>query len=329
MSNADLEARLRSYYGRYRPDDSTTLVLAARTHLDEIRSRPARGFWSARGIAAGLVVAVLAVVMAAGGLLVVLGGLPASQAGPSGAASASAPASAVAGTISKSQAAAALKDFVGHDIGSVTVEGPSPWGGGRAYEIMGTVPNPISGRVDAVTGKVVSLMLSVPETTTVNLTPAQAEAAASAFFKAHDIPVEGLTATVKLEDHGCCKLYSVEWVRVENGARTPDSRLAQVDPSNGTVFSFSIFSEPYGPVASPSIGRDQAITLATAAGGLTKPKLEAAELLIVSGSAYAGTGWSGRLVWSIQLSDDSKGYVSAVWVYVDGVTGETMIAGRG
>jgi hypothetical protein len=78
MSNADLEARLRSYYGRYRPDDSATLVLAARTHLDEIRSRPAPRFWSAHGIAAGLLVAVLAVVMAAGGLLVALGGLPSS-----------------------------------------------------------------------------------------------------------------------------------------------------------------------------------------------------------------------------------------------------------
>jgi hypothetical protein len=228
------------------------------------------------------------------------------------------------------QAAASLKDFVGHDLGPVTIEGPSPWGGGSAYEIIGTAADPMSGRVDAATGKVVSLMLSVPETTTVNLTPAQAQAAASAFFKAHDISVEGMTSTVKLEDHGCCKLYSVEWVRIENGARTPESRLAQVDPSNGTVFSFSIFSEPYGPVASPVVGRDEAIALATAAGGLAKPKLEAAELLVVSGSAYVSTGWSGRLAWSIQLSDDtSNDYVSAVAVYVDAVTGETMIVGRG
>jgi hypothetical protein len=46
-------------------------------------------------------------------------------------------------------------------------------------------------------------------------------------------------------------------------------------------------------------------------------------------TATSSPVWGGRLVWSVQLSDDSQGYVSVAWVYVDAVTGETVIAGRG
>jgi Zn-dependent metalloprotease len=131
---------------------------------------------------------------------------------------------------------------------------------------------------------------------------------------------------VKLEDHGCCKLYSVEWEHIVNGVTLPDSRLAQVDPATGNVFSFSDQRVASGPVPSPKIARDEAIRLATVASGLTTPKLEDAHLMLTGTSSPV---WGGRLVWSVQLSDDSQGYVSAAWVYVDAVTGETVITGRG
>lgn len=160
----------------------------------------------------------------------------------------------------------------------------------------------------------------------VKLTPAQAQAAAEAFFKVHDISIDGLTPTVKLEDHDCCKLYSIEWDRILAGVLLPDMRLAQVDPATGNLFSLSDRRVPYGPVPSPKIARDEAIRRATAASGLTTPKLEDAHLMLAETSSPILVG---RLVWSVQLSDDSQGYVSGTWVYVDAVTGETVIAGRG
>jgi hypothetical protein len=330
MSDPDLESRLQSHYRRFRPDDSTRLLLAAETRLDEIRRQPGGTRWRRRGLAFGLVAAAAVVAVVAGGIF--LGSSRATPAATSAASTTSATvtASPSARVISKADAVAALKAFLGRDPGQVTVNDPTAAAGGQAYQIMGT-PDGVFGeaRVDVSTGRVISLILTVPATTTVKLTPVQAQAAATAFFKAHDISIDGLTPTVKLEDHGCCKNYAVEWVRIENGVTFPESVQADVDPSNGTVYSFIEYRAPYGPVASPTIDRQKAIELATTASGLTKPKIEAVQLEVISAPAYAGTGWNGRLVWSVQLSDDSQGYVAAAWVYVDAVTGETMIAGRG
>jgi hypothetical protein len=325
MSAPDLETRLRCYYGRYRPDGSTMLVMAAESRLEEVRRQPARAWWRSPGVALALGAVVVALV--AGGLVLGSRGVPASTAAASSGAVA---ASESAGPISKADAVAALRVFLGRDPGQMTVDDPTAWSGGEAYKLMGTPEGPVmSASVDVSTGRVVSLILTVPETATVSVTADQAKAAAEAFFKAHAISIDGMTPTAKLEDHGCCKLYSIEWVRVENGVTLPDSVLAGVDPSTGEVYSFSIYSAPYGAVPSPTIDRQKAIELATTASGLTKPKIEAVQLEVISAPAYAGTGWNGRLVWSVQLSDDSQGYVSAAWVYVDAATGETMIAGRG
>jgi hypothetical protein len=227
--------------------------------------------------------------------------------------------------ITKADAVAAVQRFLGRALGAVEVGEPQSWPGGREIEVRETDPNGAIAWVDVATGRVIRLELPAPETATVAITADQALAAAEAFFKAHNIPIDGLTATVKLEDHGCCRLYSIEWDRIENGVVLPDSRLAQVDPSNGTVFSFMDRRVSYGAVPSPKIGHDEAIRLAIATTGLSDPKVESIQLIVDSGPV-----WTGQLVWSVQLSTlGPEGVVEAAWIEVDAITGETMVAGLG
>ena len=120
------------------------------------------------------------------------------------------------------------------------------------------------------------------------------------------------------------------WQRYANGASVPDMREVSVDPATGQVFSFMDRRVAYGPVPSPALGRDQAIAKAIVASGLSAPTVVDVQLLVDSSPI-----WPGRLVWSVQLSQQvpepgsSLTYVSAYWVYVDAVTGETKITGQG
>jgi hypothetical protein len=279
--------------------------------------------------------AALAVALVGAGLVVHLreappasGGAPAASThNPSSIAGSSATAAPAqsAPIITKAVAVTKLESFLGRKLGQVTVSDPTEWPAGRYYEILETPPNGAVGWVDVSTGRVVYLMLPAPVTTTVTITADQAQTSAEAFFKGHDIPIDGLTATVKLQDHGCCKVYSIEWDRIENGVLLPDSRLALVDPSNGNVFSFMDRRVAYGAVPSVRIGRDEAIRLATAASGLTNPKVKSVQLLVDSSPV-----WPGRLVWRVELSAlDPGGWVDAAMVEVDAVTGETIVAARG
>jgi hypothetical protein len=60
MNAPDLETMLRSYYGRFAPDDSTRVVLASRTLLDDARDqRPVRPLWASSRLVAALAVAAL------------------------------------------------------------------------------------------------------------------------------------------------------------------------------------------------------------------------------------------------------------------------------
>jgi hypothetical protein len=234
-------------------------------------------------------------------------------------------------TLSKEAAVAAAEKFIGRPLGAVDVSDPKAWPGGQYIEIM-EQGGGADVWVDAATGNVVFMMLSAPLTTAVDLTPEQAQSAASAFLTAHNVPFDGLTATVALKDHGCCKEYTVTWQRYANGASVPDMREVGVDPATGQVFSFMDRRVAYAPVPSPALSRDQAIAKAIAASGLSSPTVGDVQLLVDSSPI-----WPGRLVWSVQLSqlvpvDSGSGlgeYVSAYWVYVDAVTGETKIAGQG
>ncbi|HEY5487771.1 MAG TPA: hypothetical protein VIK06_09000 [Candidatus Limnocylindrales bacterium] len=275
-------------------------------------ARPSR-----RGRLVGIVamVAVLAIALGVAGAYVQL-----RQAAPAAPHASATP-------ITRDGAVTAVESFLGRKLGTVDVSEPQAWPGGREVEVRETGSDRADAWVDVNTGTVIRLMLAgaIPETTTVAISSDQTRAAAEAFFKAHDISLDGLTATVKLVDHGTSKEYEIEWDRIENGVLLPDSRLVEVDPSNGVVFSFMDRRVATGPVPSPKIARDEAIRLATAASGLSNPKIEGAQLLVDSSPV-----WSGRLVWSVQLSEVMpEGWVSAFWVEVDALTGETIIAGQG
>ncbi len=283
---------------------------------------PALPGGSARGLAA-----VAAAALVAGALLLIVVG---SWSGAPGAAPRDSASPAASGAvespsaISRADAVAAVEKFIGRKLGPVdfnpTVDDPT----GQSLSIVETGPAGVYAFVDMTTGRVTSLLMPAPETTNIVLSMDEAQAAAAAFLTAHAIPFEGLTAAVTIEDHGCCKFYVVTWQRHVNGVPVPDSRVVGMDPSTGAVFEFMDTRKPYGPVASPQIGRDEAIRLASIATGFSNPIVTGSELLV-----DAGPYFPGRLVWSIKLDDGAGASAWHAWVYVDAITGEAKVVGRG
>lgn len=76
--------------------------------------------------------------------------------------------------------------------------------------------------------------------------------------------------------------------------------------------------------ASPKIGREEAISLASAASGYSEPLVGTVELK-ADGSPF----WPGRMVWSVQFDERAGASSGAALVYVDAITGATMVVGRG
>jgi hypothetical protein len=225
------------------------------------------------------------------------------------------------GAISKEEAVAAAETFLGRKLANPTVEGPSSDTVGLysiAEEGTGTIIS-----VDPQTGRVVSMLVLTDPVSGVTITQAQAESTAEGFLVEHHVPFDGMTKTVEFMDHGAMQEYSVTWQRYVNGAAVPDSRVVRVDAHTCKVFSFNDLRLAYGPVASPAVGRDDAIALAIEKSGLTEPKVESVSLEV----ARAGE-WAGRLVWSVGLSArmPELGYYA---IYVDAITGETLIYGQG
>lgn len=301
--------------------------------VDKLPERRRAGFGWLIGRSLRVAMAAGAVVLAVGVAAVVLdlrGTSPAAtSAGVPATATATASPSA-ARTITKQEAVAASEKFLGRLLGQPEVSDPTAWPGGKYFQVMEQGAGAMTW-VDIATGNVIYMMLSAPETTLVKFTPAQAQSAAAAFLTAHAVSFTGLTATVALQDHGCCKEYLVTWQRYENGALVPDTRQVGVNPATGTVFSFVDRRVSYGPVPSPVVGRDLAITKAIAASGLSSPTVGEVQLLVDSSPT-----WPGHLVWSVHLEQQvpvnpgsSLAYVSAFIIYVDATTGETKIAGQG
>jgi photosystem II stability/assembly factor-like uncharacterized protein len=81
---------------------------------------------------------------------------------------------------------------------------------------------------------------------------------------------------------------------------------------------------PSAAKASPKIGRDEAIRLATVASGYADPLLGPVEL-----KADGGPLWPGHMVWSVQFDERAGASSGAAIVYVDAITGETRVVARG
>ena len=227
--------------------------------------------------------------------------------------------------ITRAEAVAAVERFIGRKLGQADVGDPTVMASGTWLQVMEAGPTGVDAWVDAATGRVTSLlMMPVPATTTMTLDLGQAQAAAAAFLTAHSIPFQGLTPTVTIEDHGCCKFYVVTWQRYVNGATVPDVRIVKLDPSNGAVFSFMDTRASYGPVSSPAIGREEAVRLATVASGYSDPLVGTVELK-ADGSPF----WPGRMVWSVQFDERAGASFGAAIVYVDAITGEARVVARG
>lgn len=264
--------------------------------------------------AAGLAAAA-AIVLVAGALIAGTGGAATSTSHPSSASPATT-------GITRAGAIAAVEAFIGRTLVSPDVSGPQDSASGSSYQVMEAG---VSAWVDAATGRVTSSMTNpVPETTNMALSPDQAQAAAAAFLTSHSIPFDGLTPAVTIEDHGCCKFYVVTWQRYVNGVTVPDTRIVKLDPSNGAVFTVMDTRTPYGPVASPQIDRAEAIRLASVASGFSNPLVREVKTIVDGGPTFRG-----RLVWSITLDDGAGASASHAWIYVDAVTGEAKVVGRG
>ncbi len=231
-------------------------------------------------------------------------------------------------SISKEEAISAAEAFLGRKLANPTVGDPAD-DPNDLYQVMEDGTG-VTFSVDPVDGRVVSMLVIGDFAPGVNVTQDEAVKAAKEFLVAHQVDFEGMTMSVEFIDHGAAQAYYISWQRYVGGAAVPDTRQVQVDARSGKVFGFNDFRRPYGPVASPSITRDDAITLAIGRSGLTDPEVHEASLIVVP------TGeWAGRTVWSVQLSAEvpipgsSSGYISAFWIYVDAVTGETLIVGQG
>jgi photosystem II stability/assembly factor-like uncharacterized protein len=103
----------------------------------------------------------------------------------------------------------------------------------------------------------------------------------------------------------------------------PESLVAAPIAATG---EWRIWVEPVSPAAtaSPRIGRDEAIRLAKIASGETDPLVGTVELL-----ADGGPLWPSRMVWSVQFHERAGASSGAAIVYVDAVTGEAKVVGRG
>lgn len=336
----ELEGQLREHYRTMPVDSSLDLTAAVAQALERAPSRRRAPFVlrSAAGLAAAA-----AIVIVAGAIITSIEGTPSGGSGksPAGATTTcaspgpeqssggSAPGSSASGNpcaaqtgITRAEAIAAVEAFIGRKLVSPDVSGPQDSASVSSYQVMEAG---VDAWVDAATGRVTSLLkLPVPETTNMALSPAAAQTAATAFLTAHSIPFDGLTPAVTVEDHGCCKFYVVTWQRYVNGVTVPDTRIVKVDPSNGTVFSFTDTREQFGPVASPGIDRAEATRLAAIASGFSNPIVGDVQLLVDGGPTFRG-----RLVWSIKLDDGAGASASHAWIYVDAATGEAKVVGRG
>jgi len=276
----------------------------------------------------GRVLASLALIALAGGSA----GCVANAPGSGGSGNAASVTVGPSGTITREQAVAAAEAFLGRKLANPTVGDPADDPNGY-YQVAeeGTDAAPgVVVEVDPATGRVISMIALGEVAPGVNITEQQAIAAAQKFLTAHGVPFDGMEVTVELVDHGAAQQFYVTWQRYVDGAAVPDSRAVTVDGRTGEVVSFVDFRRPYGPVAGPKIGREDAIRLATQKSGLTTPKISKVELAVIPVGE-----WAGRTAWSVQLSAEvpipgsSSGYISAFWIYVDATTGETLIYGQG
>ena len=357
ISGRELENRLREHYRSMPVGTARDLTTMVGDALDSSPRR--RGAVFAMRRAAGLAAAA-AVALVIGAVFVSMGVAPSGAASPrpAGASSArsvadsastpnagsskscgspspaassgaSSPDSAAAcgspSVITRTDAIAAVEKFIGRALVAPTVSESTATASGQSIQVMEGGPSGVDAWVDAQTGRVTSLLvLPVPETTNMALGANQAQTAAAAYLTAHGIPFDGLTPAVTIEDHGCCKFYVVTWQRFVNGITVPDARIVKLDPATGMVFSFTDTRVAYGPVSSPAIGREKAIELATVASGFANPIVTNVQQLV-----DGGPNFPGRLVWSIQLDDGAGASAFHAWVYIDAMTGEAKVVGRG
>ena len=227
--------------------------------------------------------------------------------------------------MSNQQAQAALEKFLDRKLtGMVTFDGPQLGADGWFVHLM--EPGGVLAMVDVQTGRVISVVFETPAKTTVKLTKAQAQAAAAAWLTAHGIPFGGMDVTVELREQAQgLPMYRVTYQRHVNGATVPDMREVQLDAGTGEVYSFLDGRGSYGAVPSPVIDKDAAVAKAKAAAGLETPTLVKVELMMAPWPDQTDE----RLVWSVQLDTDVHGYIDAAWLYVDAITGETIVVGRG
>ena len=340
IDGRELERRLQQHYRTMPTDSSRDLTARVADALDREPDRHRRSFHvrSAAGLAAAAAIVLVAGVIFTSMVSTQPGGLGRSPAGASTTCTGPGPALSSGGSaagsgasgnpcpaqagVTKAEAIAAVEALIGRKLVSPDVSGPQAAASGSLYQVMEAG---VDAWVDAATGRVTSLlMMPVPETTNMALSPAEAQTAAAAYLTAHSIPFDGLTPAVTVEDHGCCKFYVVTWQRYVNGITVPDTRIVKLDPSNGAVFSFTDTRGTYAPVSSPKISREEAIRLASIASGYSDPLVATVEL-----KADGGPFWPGRMVWSVQFDQRAGASSGAAIVYVDAITGEARVVARG
>lgn len=217
--------------------------------------------------------------------------------------------------VAPEQALAAVQEFapMQHDLAASSVQ----QGRDRPYYVV--EGKNVYANVDAVDGTVATLTLTddVPTAPTIVVSTTEALTAAEQFVDTHDISMAGLTPTTATIDHGSYKEIRVDWELRVNGALVPNRVSLSVNPQTGHVFALTHISRPYDNPAKPVISLDQATAKAVS---LVSGTAVSSDLLVM----FDASG-KQMLVW--QLEVESKSAADLVWV--DAVTGEAWIIGRG
>jgi hypothetical protein len=159
--------------------------------------------------------------------------------------------------------------------------------------------------VDVNDGHVTMLIrqTKLPGARDTTVSAVDAEAGAIGWLKAHDIPIDGMTAKTDLIDHGDTTAYTVSLTHVVDRVIVPDTRTLYVNPASGEIFMLADYRHPFSPPPTAKVSVDQANASAASTVGGKHVVVDHAQLMII----FAPDGGQ-RLVWQVAVSaelDDS------------------------
>jgi hypothetical protein len=234
---------------------------------------------------------------------------------------------------SRRAAEESIAAFVGQKV-DLAYQARQPYLGGELMRFSRKVDGRhVDYYVDSATKRVMRMDDFDRSSYEVKLDLPAAQQIAQKYARRHfaDFATAGLELTDELLiDHGegTAKYFSFTWMKkaADSGALLPVAVTVRVDPVSGDVFSYDSVAAEVTVSTSPKVSADAAAETALAAVGdsVPQPQIEGSTLAV---STDPPDDPSGRqaLVWQIVIAgDDSQGYATGAYVYVDAVSGKVL-----